>query len=463
MVRCARCDQVARAALDDPTICATCAGEPAGPSCRVCGAAERQNYADGCCARCVLAERLDSLAAAGDPAAVAVLGRYLTALKDGAKPWSVLNWMTVSPAYDTVCELVAGTVALSHDALDDVDRGHSTRYLRAALVRHGALAARSDADGLGVWIAAEIARMPESEDRTHLRAFATWQIQHDLTRRARRGQTTRSSQRLARTRIRTAAALICWLHARGLTLSDLRQAHLDTWLADGASTRRRARDFITWAAHGGLVAKLHVPPLAGQAIGDPLDDDRRLGIVRRLLSDADIDLRDRVAGCLLLVFAQPISRLVLLRTDDVASTDSTVTIRFGSEPTEIPEPLGALVLELQANPRGLATTAVTGEDRWLFPGLMVGHALSDERMRLRLAALQITGRAGRGSALLRLARELPAPILADLLGIAESTAEDWVRAAGGGWARYAAHASARYDQAPSAAKSATRSASRAAR
>ncbi len=59
----------------------------------------------------------------------------------------------------------------------------------------------------------------------------------------------------------------------------------------------------------------------------------------------------------------------------------------------------------------------------------MGSALSDERMRRRLAVLGITGRAGRGAALLRLARELPAPILSDLLGIAESAADDWVRAA----------------------------------
>lgn len=145
----------------------------------------------------------------------------------------------------------------------------------------------------------------------------------------------------------------------------------------------------------------------------------------------------------MLVFAQPISRLVLLRTDDVMTVGATVTIRFGAEHAEIPEPLGALVLALKAQPRGLATTAVTGQAEWLFPGLMLGSALGSERMRLRLAALGIRGRAGRGSALLRLARELPAPFLADLLGIAESTADDWVRTAGGDWARYAAEASAR--------------------
>lgn len=267
----------------------------------------------------MLSERLDRLAADGDPDAVALLRPYLSALRDGAQPWSVLNWMTVSRGYDTLRELVAGTVPLSHRALDDLDRGQSTRYLRAALVRHGALPSRNDADALTAWIAREIARLPESEDRTHLCAFATWQVQHDLQRRAQRCQTKRSSHRLARTHIRVAAALICWLHARDLTLRDLRQEHLDTWLAEGASTRRRQRAFIAWARRGGIVGPLYVPALSDRGPGDPLDDDVRLGIISRLLTDDEIDLRDRVAGCLVLVFAQPISRLVLLRTDDVVT------------------------------------------------------------------------------------------------------------------------------------------------
>lgn len=78
----------------------------------------------------MLSERLDRLAADGDPDAVALLRPYLSALRDGAQPWSVLNWMTVSRGYDTLRELVAGTVPLSHRALDDLDRGQSTRYLR---------------------------------------------------------------------------------------------------------------------------------------------------------------------------------------------------------------------------------------------------------------------------------------------------------------------------------------------
>ncbi|MCP9490768.1 MAG: hypothetical protein MSC31_12975 [Solirubrobacteraceae bacterium MAG38_C4-C5] len=42
---------------------------------------------------------------------------------------------------------------------------------------------------------------------------------------------------------------------------------------------------------------------------DPLHAEERLRVVGSLLADESLDLRDRVAGCLVLIFAQPITRL----------------------------------------------------------------------------------------------------------------------------------------------------------
>lgn len=58
--------------------------------------------------------------------------------------------------------------------------------------------------------------------------------------------------------------------------------------------------------------------------------------------------------------------------------------------------------------------------------------------RRRLRKLGITVRAARSSAALELAQTLPAAILADLLGVDRSTAEDWTQLANTDWARYAA-------------------------
>jgi hypothetical protein len=59
-------------------------------------------------------------------------------------------------------------------------------------------------------------------------------------------------------------------------------------------------------------------------------------------------------------------------------------------------------------------------------------------MRERLQRLGIKALPARNSAVLQLGQAVPAAILADLLGFAESTTERWTQLAGGDWTRYAA-------------------------
>lgn len=435
---CGRCGRRARPSVADARVCERCADEPVRQVCRGCGA-EEQNYADGRCARCILAERLQTLAGDGDPRIVERLAPYLAALREGAKPWSVLSWMTGSDGYRTLVELARGEVELSHEGLDTVRRGQSTAYLRASLVRAAVLPVRDEQSAkLDAFIRAQAARLPDGEDRARLRAFAVWQIQHDLKRRERTGQATRSSERLARAQISVAVELITSLHAHGMTLRDLRQQHLDRWIAEGSTYRRRVRAFLAWARRGGLLPALDAPRAEPRRHTDPLDADRRLRLVGRLLADDSLDLRDRVAGCLLLVFAQPVTRVARLSVDDVDDRTRPVRLRLGPEPLELPEPLGALVAELKLRQPGLATTATHDPGRWLFPGLRLDAPLHPEQMRRRLRRHGITARPARAAALLHLAQTLPPAILAELLGISESRAADWARAATGDWARYAA-------------------------
>jgi hypothetical protein len=440
-LECGRCGRRGRPSGADPRVCERCAGEPVRQVCRACGA-EEQNYADGRCARCVLAERLRALAAAGDPRAVERLAPYLAALRDGTKPWSVLSWMTLSAGYRTLVELTRGELEPSHEGLDTVARGQSTAYLRAALVRAGVLPVRDEqAAKLDAFIRAQLARLSDGEGRTRLRAFAVWQIQHDLKRRERRGQAARSSEKLARAQISVAVELIAWLDANDMTLHDLRQEHLDRWLADGSTYRRRVRAFLTWARRGGLLPALDAPRAQPRRHTDPLDPDQRLRLVGTLLADDTLDLRDRVAGCLLLIFAQPLTRLARLTVDDVDDHARPIRLRLGPDPLELPEPLGALVAKFKQERPGLATTAADGRHDWLFPGLRLDAPLHPEHLRRRLRKLGIPARPGRAAALLHLAHTLPPAILADLLGISESRAGEWSRAATGDWARYAARAS----------------------
>lgn len=79
-----------------------------------------------------------------------------------------------------------------------------------------------------------------------------------------------------------------------------------------------------------------------------------------------------------------------------------------------------------------------GGGPWLPPGRKAGTHVSSDQLLQRLKRYGITSRAGRHGALLALAARLPAPILAERIGVHQARAAQWVRAAGATYADYAA-------------------------
>lgn len=71
----------------------------------------------------------------------------------------------------------------------------------------------------------------------------------------------------------------------------------------------------------------------------PISQHRRLALLNRFLIDQRIPLRTRVAACLLLLYAQPVARLVRLTIDDVIDHDGQVFIRLGAPRARSPNPL----------------------------------------------------------------------------------------------------------------------------
>jgi hypothetical protein len=73
---------------------------------------------------------------------------------------------------------------------------------------------------------------------------------------------------------------------------------------------------------------------------------------------------------------------------------------------------------------------------WLFPGQSPARPAVDVLFGVRLHRYGIDAHAGRNTARLALAAELPAAVLADLTGISVSTAERWSQWAKRDWAAY---------------------------
>lgn len=115
----------------------------------------------------------------------------------------------------------------------------------------------------------------------------------------------------------------------------------------------------------------------------------------------------------------------------------------------LPDPLADLVLRVVADRQGHASLGAPDTSPWLFPGGRPGHPISSFRLSERLRAIGILPGQSRSAALFQLAEELPAALLARMLGIHISVAVRWQRAAAGDWTAYAADVSRRSSTPPS--------------
>ncbi|MCQ8194324.1 hypothetical protein [Streptomyces rugosispiralis] len=70
-----------------------------------------------------------------------------------------------------------------------------------------------------------------------------------------------------------------------------------------------------------------------------LSEDERLDALGRLLTDAEIPMRLRAAGVIVLLYAQPVSRIVRLSVDDVIRDDDAVLLRLGEPASPVPAPV----------------------------------------------------------------------------------------------------------------------------
>ena len=86
-----------------------------------------------------------------------------------------------------------------------------------------------------------------------------------------------------------------------------------------------------------------------------------------------------------------------------------------------------------------------GTSPWLLPGGRPGQPISPDRLNERLRQIGIRSGPARSTALFQLATELPAAILARMLGIHIDVAVAWQRASAGDWMTYAAAISRRQE------------------
>lgn len=151
-----------------------------------------------------------------------------------------------------------------------------------------------------------------------------------------------------------------------------------------------------------------------------------------MLHDDSIRLYTRIGGLFLLLFAQPLTTICLMRTSQVDATDpARILVTFEHTPVEMPEPLARLIGD-HLDRRGQASYA-SKDNGWLFPGGIPGRPLATENIRGQLVARGIQPHSARHAALFALSGQVPHLILAQTLGISQAAATRWAALAARDW------------------------------
>jgi hypothetical protein len=418
------------------TTCADCAGLPVTHACADCGI-EDKLFTKGRCDRCSLRRRTLELLSAGTGQLPAELATVAEAIIATPTPKSALNWIRTGAATTILADLAAGQLTLSHQALDDHPRPRAADYLRHILTAHNVLPARDEQLARTQrWLDTLLATISIAEHRRLVKVFATWHVMRRLRRSATAHTRPRTYTAHARLNIKQAARFLTWLTEQGRNLAECRQTDIDQWLTTGPNACY-ARDFLDWAADHGHCQRFTLPT-PQRRVGTATDPDQRWEIVARLLHDSTMQLVDRVAGCMVLLFGQPQSKIAAMTSNQVTHAGDTVTIRLGRHEIPVPDPLGDLLLQLIREGKTHVGIGTPTHTRWLFPGGLPGQPITPKRLAERLRAIGIPTQAARRAALTDLAAHLPAAVLADLLDLHPTTAVKWMNQAGADWSHYAA-------------------------
>jgi hypothetical protein len=393
-------------------MCAPCGGITETLACQSCGADDDFRTLSQC-RRCSLRARLDRLFDDGTGRVNPTLVPLVDALGAMEVPRGGLMWLSRVDTSERVRALATGEVPITHDGLDTLAMSNGREHLRELLIAHGVLPERDRyLAAYERWAKGRVASVTEPADRRLIAAYLRWHHGPRMARLVELGELTESRYSTVRHQANIAVRLMAWLRLRDTDLVAATQGDIDAWFAAGPSTRLHSRSFLSWAVRTHRRPPLRLPP-DRHAAPRPMPEGERLDLLSRFLSDESIDLGDRVAGCLVVLYAFPVSRINRLATGDFEPLDGGLVLRISDDLVPVPAALAGLIGRLAERRRNV-TGAGHPDSDWLFPGGRAGQPIESDQLALRLNRLGVT-RAARTAALDALLATVPAPVLAKLL------------------------------------------------
>ncbi|MHB6911250.1 hypothetical protein [Streptomyces sp. DB-54] len=360
------------------------------------------------------------------------------ALSAAPRPKNALAWLQHSPTAARLGRLAATGEQLTHQQLDELPPSRCVHLVRHTLVHTGALPERNeDLERVPPWLDDLLTQHPQHARL--LQPYLHWFLLRRARPRAIRPGYTHGSGRLLRRKIRIALEFLRWLEDSGLDLADVCQTDVDNWLVAGTTCRYELRSFLTWTHARGLSRDLHVPVRPRAEPELVLDEDERWRLLDRCLTDPDMPLDARAAGSLLLLFGLPLTRICRLTANHLMWHGKNTHLLIGRHHALLPPAIADLLQQLAGTPHTRAQLVQAHRGTaWLFPGLAPGQPTGAETLAAELRTFGIRPRPARNAALAAQAQDLPAQVLADLLGLHTNTAVRWANYAKTSWVEYLA-------------------------
>jgi len=192
--------------------------------------------------------------------------------------------------------------AITHEDLDALGSGPGVEHLRDLLIAAGALDGGGRALArLEAHAATSVAGLQDA-DRRIVAAWFRWRVLPRLRRREEAGKSLANSVGNARAALHQVVCFVDELQDQGRALRTCTQADLDSWLARPGAARRTLAAFAAWAVKKKHMPVLSLPPSRASAPAVYANSEDRWAIARRLVRDDELDVADRVAGALVVLY-----------------------------------------------------------------------------------------------------------------------------------------------------------------
>lgn len=422
---------------DNQATCRACSGIKLNVDCVECGA-EAELYRGGRCWRCELRREVVTLLSPGNTPKGKIKS-LIDAIAGMSRSNSGLTWIRQPHVRDVLVTLGTSQDRLTHATLDNLERSRTIEYIRGLLMEHGVLPPRETLLAeFDRWSSLRPDLLTDAAMRPVLVQFIRWHQKRRLHQAAANNNDMVPRGVFLNTKQTTTVAVnfLNWVAENGMSLIDVDQQAIDEWFGGGPSTRELSQMFIYWAQDKRHMGRVDLPRRKKNHL-DTLGVQGRLRLIRKVLSDDSTTMTARVAGGMILLFAQPLNRTVALRLDAIRATDDgDLEIRFSKDWVPIPTAF-AVILDSWLSDRTNMQTAANPTSPWLFPGISPGQHLQAGTVSTLLTKQGIPPRSARTAAWRELVRSVPPPLLASAFGVTPQTLETHSQQAGSRFARYA--------------------------